>query len=263
MIDTVAQSTKHKTNIRLAARLDVKGNKLIKSVQLEGLRALGDPKDFAFKYYQQGIDEIIYIDLVASLYGRSKIEELVSRTASEVFVPITVGGGVRSLEDVQELLQSGADKVAINSAAVASPSLISEVSGVFGSQCMVSSIEAKRCGNNLWEVLTHCGREKTGFDAVSWAREVVDLGAGEILLTSVDLKKKKKGFDVDLVKAVCAAVNVPVIVSGGMGSADNLDNVLDVDGVGAVAAASVLHYQKSSVKEIKGFMSKQGCNVRA
>ena len=262
MIDTSKKGIYETPNIRLAARLDIKGENLIKGIQLEGLRKLGDPKDFAVKYYDQGIDEIIYIDLVASLYGRSKIENLVARTASEVFVPITVGGGIRSLEDVTELLHFGADKVAINSAAVADPKLISEISEAFGSQCVVSSIEAKKCGESQWEVLTHCGREKTGLDAVSWARKVVDLGAGEILLTSVDFDGTEKGFDIELVSTICAAVNVPVIASGGMGTNKNLSSILEVGGLGAIAVASILHYEKSSVTEIKNVMSDLGCNVR-
>ena len=262
MIETTDRTAHEKSCIRLAARLDIKGENLIKGIQLEGLRKLGDPKDFAVDYYHQGIDEIIYIDLVASLYGRSKIEGLVKRTAAEVFVPITVGGGIRSLEDVTELLHSGADKVAINSAAVANPKLISEVSEAFGSQCVVSSIEAKQFGEGKWEVLTHCGREKTGLDAVSWAREVVDLGVGEILLTSVDFDGTEKGFDIELVEAICSAVNVPVIASGGMGSNKDLNCILGVGGLGAIAVASMLHYKKSSVSKIKNVMSDQGCNVR-
>ncbi len=168
---------------RLIARLDVKGEHLVKGVQLEGLRKVGKPADFARKYYEQGIDEILYIDIVASLYQRNHLLDLVKSTAAEVFVPISVGGGVRSIEDVNDLLRSGADKICINTAAVENPQLISDVANRFGSQCMVLSIEAKQINTGQWEVYTNCGRERTGHDVLTWAKEGVERGAGEILLT--------------------------------------------------------------------------------
>ena len=171
---------------RLIARLDVKGENLIKGVHLEGLRVIGPPEQYAKAYYEQGADEIIYMDIVASLYGRSNLVHIVRRTAHNVFVPITVGGGVRSVADAESLLRAGADKVAINSAVVRNPALISDVARRFGSQCMVLSIEAKRQNEGGWEVYTDCGRERTGLDAVAWAVRGVSLGAGEILVTSID-----------------------------------------------------------------------------
>ena len=185
-------------NIRLIARLDIKGPNLIKGINLEGLRVIGSPNDFAIKYYKQGIDELIFMDCVATLYGRNHLAELIVKASKETFVPITVGGGIRSTDDVFEILRSGADKVAINTAAILNPNLILEVARCFGSQCMVLSIEAKKIGTNKWEAYTDNGREKTGLDVVSWAKQAVKLGVGEILLTSVDnekvliLKKKKK-----------------------------------------------------------------------
>ena len=180
--------------VRLIARLDIKGPNLIKGVHLEGLRVLGDPQEYASKYYAQGADELIYIDIVASLYGRSKLPEIVSRTVENIFIPLTVGGGIRNIDDVKELLRAGADKVAINTAAVQRPELISEISRRFGSQCMVLSIEAKKQSDGLWEVYTDSGREKTGIDVVDWAEEGVSKGAGEILLTSIDAEGLGEGF---------------------------------------------------------------------
>jgi cyclase len=182
--------------IRLIARLDIKGPNLIKGVHLEGLRVIGSPNEYALKYYQQGADELIYMDCVASLYGRNSLEEIIQNAAKDVFVPMTVGGGIRSVEDATNLLRCGADKVAVNTAAVANPQLISGISQRFGSQCMVLSIEAKQVGPDKWEVFTDNGRERTGLDVIDWVKKGVDLGAGEILLTSVDREGTRKGFDI-------------------------------------------------------------------
>ena len=201
--------------VRLIARLDVKGENLIKGVHLEGLRVIGDPPEYAKRYYEQGADELIYLDIVASLYGRSNLVDIVRRTAHDVFVPMTVGGGIRAIEDVDTLLRAGADKVAINTAAVRRPDLISEVSKRYGAQCMVLSIEAKRQSPGKWEVYTDCGRERSGVDAIEWAQRGVELGAGEILLTSIDQEGTRKGFDTHLVGAITEVVGVPVICSGG------------------------------------------------
>ena len=237
-------------NTRLIARLDIKGANLIKGVHLEGLRVIGDPQEFARRYYEQGADELLYMDIVASLYGRSNLTEIVRRTAHDVFVPMTVGGGVRSIEDVTALLRAGADKVAINTAAVRRPELISEVSRRFGSQCMVLSIEAKRQGLGHWEVYTDCGRERSGVDAIEWARKGVELGAGEILITSIDMEGTRRGFDCELTKSISAIVNVPVIASGGYGQNEHIRKIVDA-GADAVAFADALHYQRTTMQELR------------
>ena len=252
---------KHK-KVRLIARLDIKGPNLIKGIHLEGLRVIGDPQEHAKKYYEQGADELIYIDIVASLYGRSKLPEIVSRTAENVFVPLTVGGGIRNIEDVRELLRAGADKVAINTAAVQRPSLINEVSRRFGSQCMVLSIEAKKQSDTMWEVYTDSGREKTGIDVVDWAKEGVEQGAGEILLTSIDYEGTRKGFDIDLIKKIIDAVNIPVIASGGMGSEEHIRFAIEEGGADAIAMADILHYERSTINLIREEANKADIGVR-
>ena len=250
-------------NVRLIARLDIKGPNLIKGVHLEGLRVIGDPQEFARRYYEQGADELIYIDIVASLYGRSKLTEIVRRAAHDVFVPMTVGGGVRNVDDVRDLLRAGADKVAINTAAVRRPELVTEVSRRFGSQCMVLSIEAKQQAPGRWEVFTDCGRERSGVDVVEWARRGVALGAGEILVTSIDREGTRKGFDVELIRAVAQAVPIPVIASGGMGSVDHLVDIVNQGHADAVAMADVLHYDRIGLREIRQSAAQAGIRVRS
>ena len=238
---------------RLIPRLDIKGPNLIKGVHLEGLRVLGDPQQFARDYYEQGADELIYIDIVASLYGRSKL--------TDVFVPMTVGGGVRSVDDVRDLLRAGADKVAINTAAVRRPELITEVSRRFGSQCMVLSIEAKQQNDGRWEVFTDCGRERSGLDAVQWAMRGVELGAGEILVTSIDREGTRQGFDLKLTRAITQAVTVPVIASGGYGHASHLGEVVAA-GADGVAIADALHYKRTTLSELRSVAAEVGIPVR-
>ncbi len=237
--------------IRLIARLDVKGANLIKGIHLEGLRVIGDPREYARKYYEQGADEIIYMDCVASLYGRNNLTEIVRHAAEDIFIPMTVGGGVRSVGDVEMLLRVGADKVAVNTAAVARPELISEIATRFGSQCMVLSIEAKNKEKGRWEAYTDNGREKTGIDVIEWAKRAADLGAGEILLTSIDREGTRKGYQVDLVKAVSTAVTIPVIASGGMGGVDHLQQVTEEGKADAVAMADIIHYNRMTIGEIR------------
>lgn len=249
------------SRIRLIARMDIKGANLIKGVHLEGLRVIGSPGEHALRYYQQGVDEIVYIDCVASLYGRNSLCNIVEMTARDVFIPITVGGGIRSVEDARQILRSGADKVAVNTAAVADPQLISDIARRFGRQCMVLSIEAKRIGEG-WQVYTDNGREKTGLDVVAWARKGVELGAGEILLTSVDQEGTRKGFDVKLVRAVADAVSVPVIASGGMGKVDDAVAVVADGGADAVAIADLLHYKRSTAGDVRHAMLQAGLGVR-
>jgi cyclase len=249
------------TNVRLIARLDIKGPNLIKGIHLEGLRVIGDPQQFARRYYEQGADELIYIDIVASLYGRNNLADIVRHAAHDVFVPMTVGGGIRSTDDVGDLLRAGADKVAINTAAVKRPELITEVSRRFGSQCMVLSIEAKSYGNGRWEVYTDCGRERSGVDAVEWARRGVELGAGEILLTSIDQEGTRKGFDTALTRAIASAVSVPVIASGGYGEARHLTEIAAA-GADAIAFADALHYNRTTIPQLRDAARIQDIPVR-
>ncbi len=249
-------------SIRLIARLDIKGPNLIKGIHLEGLRVIGPPGEYARRYYEEGADELIYMDVVASLYGRNQLTEVVRDTARDVFVPMTVGGGIRSLEDVRGLLRAGADKVAVNTAAIARPELITEISSVFGAQCMVLSIEAKRTGPSSWEAYTDNGRERSGRDAVIWAVEAVERGAGEILLTSVDMEGTRKGFDVELVRAVTSRVQVPVIASGGMGLPQHVVQVVREGGADAVAMADALHYRRHSLADVRAAALAAGLRTR-
>jgi imidazole glycerol-phosphate synthase subunit HisF len=251
------------SGFRLIGRLDIKGQNLIKGIQLEGLRVVGDPQVYATRYYKAGIDELVYMDAVASLYGRNSLTEIIKHTVRHIFIPITVGGGVRSLSDVENLLRSGADKVAINTAAISAPLLISEVSRHFGSQCMVLSIEAKQTSPGKWEAYTDNGRERTGRDVVDWAKQAVDLGAGEILLTSVDREGGRKGYDVTLVRAVSDAVTVPVIASGGMGALAHIPAVITEGHADAVAMADVLHYDRLPIADIRAAVRTAGKEVRA
>lgn len=250
-------------NIRLIARLDIKGPNLIKAIQLEGVRVVGDPRTFAQRYYDQGVDEVLYMDAVASLYGRDTMLDIVRRTADEVFVPITVGGGLRSIEDVRAMLRVGADKIAINTAATQRPDLITEIANTFGAQCMVLQIDAKRDGKGGWESYRDGGREHTGLDAIEWARRGEALGAGEILLTSVDREGTCRGFDIELTKAVTDAVSIPVIASGGMGGFAHLRDAAIQGGADAVAIAHVLHYGKATLPTLRQEALAAGLPVRA
>jgi cyclase len=238
-------------NLRIIPRLDIKGPNLIKGIHLEGLRIMGDPQEFALRYYEEGADELLYIDIVASLYARNNLSDIIRRAADRVFIPITVGGGIRSVDDAKHILRSGADKVAINTAAIARPELISEVSRKFGSQAMVLSIEAKQIAPGKWEAYTENGRERTGLDVIEWVKRGVELGAGEILLTSVDREGTRRGYDIDLIRQVSNAVPVPVIASGGMGSIEQMVEAATTGLADAVAMADVLHYKRLSLWEIR------------
>ena len=250
------------TNVRLIAKLDIKGSKLIKGIRYEGVRVIGDPQAFAQKYYQDGIDELIYIDTVASLYNRISLFDLVEKTVKDVFIPLTVGGGIRTVEDVDRLLRSGADKIAINTEAVKNPDLISKVARKFGSQCMVLSIQACKQEAGFWEAYTDCGREHSGLNAVDWAIKGEELGAGEILLTSVDRDGTCKGYDIDLVKNITKSVNIPVIATGGMGHPQNLVDVIKKGDADAVAMGHILHYAKLDIIEIKQYCKENGISTR-
>ena len=248
--------------VRLIARLDIKGPNLIKGIHLEGLRIIGSPNEHALRYYKQGADEMIYMDCVASLYGRNSLGEIVEKAAKDVFVPMTVGGGIRSVDDANHLLRCGADKVAINTAAVLNPNLISDVANRFGNQCMVLSVEAKMTGPNSWEAYTDNGREKTGIDVINWVKQGVSLGTGEVLLTSIDKEGTRKGFDIDLVRAVTREVSVPVIASGGMGKLEDLSDVVQFGNADAVAMADTLHYKRATIGDIRSAAEAAGIELR-
>ncbi|MDI9817741.1 MULTISPECIES: glycosyl amidation-associated protein WbuZ [unclassified Legionella] len=250
------------SNIRLIARLDIKGPNLIKGVHLEGLRVVGNPNEFAMHYYATGADELIYMDTVASLYGRNNLSDIVKKTAENVFIPITVGGGIRSIDDAKQLLRCGADKVAVNTAATKNPSLITEISRRFGSQCMVLSIEAKRLSSGRWEVMTDNGREHTGMDVIDWARNGEEFGAGEILLTSIDQEGTRKGFDLELIRQVSDAVSIPIIASGGMGKAEDLLPAVLTGHADAIAMADLLHYKRSTFAEVRQIALDNNIHVR-
>lgn len=247
--------------LRIIPRLDIKGPNLIKGIRLEGLRVVGDPHEFALRYYAQGADELVFMDIVASLYQRNSLSDIIRRAANQIYIPITVGGGIRSLDDVQNMLRSGADKVTINTAAIARPALISEVARRFGSQCMVLSVEAKRTGPGRWEAYTDNGREHTGLDVVDWIAQAVGLGAGEILLTAVDQEGTRKGLDIELLRAVNARVNVPVITSGGFCEPADLQRA-SAAGASGVAIADALHWRRMTVPEIKQHARALGVEVR-
>lgn len=250
------------SNVRIIPRLDIKGPNLIKGIRLEGLRVIGDPQEYAIRYYEAGADELVYMDIVASLYNRNNLSDIISRAADRVFIPITVGGGIRSVDDARNILRSGADKVAINTAAIARPELISEIANRFGSQATVLSIEAKRVQDGRWEAYTDNGRERTGLDVVEWASRAVELGAGEILLTSVDREGTRKGFELDLISSVSRVVPIPVIASGGMGLIQDFAAAASA-GADAVAMADVLHYGRLSLPDIRDAAKQSGLAVRS
>ncbi len=229
-------------NIRIIPRLDIKGPNLVKGIHLEGLRVLGKPHRFARYYYECGADELIYMDVVASLYGRNNLLEIVERTSRDIFIPLTVGGGVRSMEDIRSLLAAGADKVAINTMAIRNPDLVRQASRRFGSSTIVVSIEAIRHDDGAYEAYTDNGRESTGVDVIDWARRVCNLGAGEILLTSINQEGTGEGYDIDLVYRVSQSVPIPVIACGGAGCIDHIADAIDQGKADALAMASILHY---------------------
>lgn len=228
--------------VRVIARLDIKGPNLVKGIHLEGLRVLGRPEQFARLYYQEGIDELIYMDVVASLYQRNSLLEIVSRTAQEIFIPLTVGGGLRTLNDIRKALCAGADKVSLNTAAIQRPTLIREAAKEFGSSTIVISIEAIRKPNGAYEAYTNNGRERTGVDALEWAERAAELGAGELLVTSIDREGTGKGFDVSLTRRIAESVTIPVIACGGAGTVEHIHDVITEGRADAVCLASILHY---------------------
>jgi len=226
---------------RIIPRLDIKGPNLVKGIHLEGLRVLGKPEDFARRYYEEGADELLFMDVVASLYERNSLLDIVRRTADEIFIPLAVGGGLRTLDDIRTVLRAGADKVTLNTAAIRRPELIREAAQRFGSSTIVVSIEAILKADGKYEAYTDNGREKTGLDAIEWAVRAAELGAGELVVTSIDREGTGRGFDLDLIGRTASAVSIPVIASGGAGKAGDVGDAL-VAGAAAVAIASVLHY---------------------
>jgi cyclase len=228
--------------IRIIPRLDIKGPNLVKGIHLEGIRVLGKPERFARFYYENGADELIFMDAVASLYGRNSLLDIIKKTAKEIFIPLTVGGGVRSIDDIRQTLRAGADKVSLNTAAIRRPNFIKEASEQFGSSTIVLSIEAKKMPNDTYEAYTDNGREKTGIDVFEWAKKTVELGAGEIMITSIDREGTGKGFDIDLTRKVAELVPIPVIACGGAGNGDHVYEAIAEGKVDAVSAASLFHY---------------------
>jgi len=246
---------------RIIPCLDVDNGRVVKGVQFVDIRDAGDPVEVARRYNEEGADEITFLDITASSDDRETIVHVVEQVASEVFIPLTVGGGIRKLEDVRTMLMAGADKVAINTAAVFNPEFVKEAAERYGSQCIVVAIDAKRVGDH-WEIFTHGGRKPIGIDAVEWAKKMADYGAGEILLTSMDRDGTKIGFDNELTRAIAEAVPIPVIASGGVGNLQHLVDGVKQGGADAVLAASIFHFAEYTVGEAKRFMAEQGVEVR-
>lgn len=247
---------------RIIPCLDVKAGRVVKGTNFVGLRDAGDPVELAATYDLEGADELVFLDITASVEERKAMLDVINKTAGEVFMPLTVGGGISTVDDIRNALRAGADKTSVNSAAVKNPQLIAEGAKLFGSQCIVLAIDARRCGENKWEVYVHGGRTPTGIDAVEWAKQGVALGAGEILLTSMDADGTKNGYDIPLTKAVSEAVNVPVIASGGAGKLEDFYEVLTEGGADAVLAASVFHYKTFTIQEVKEYLRDRGIEVR-
>jgi cyclase len=247
---------------RIIPCLDVTAGRVVKGINFVELRDAGDPVEIARRYDEQGADELTFLDITASSDERDLILHIIEAVASEVFIPLTVGGGVRAVDDVRRLLNAGADKVSINTSAVTNPQLVFDAAHKYGSQCIVVAIDAKNAGDNRWEVFTHGGRKRTGLDAVEWAQKMERLGAGEILLTSMDRDGTRVGFDLALTRAVSDAVTIPVIASGGVGGLQDLADGVKVGKADAVLAASIFHYGQHTVQEAKRFMAAQSIPMR-
>lgn len=249
-------------NIRIIPKLEVKGENLIKGMHLEGLRIVGKPEQRAVDYYHEGADELIYIDLVASLYQRDNFLHIVERTAEQVFIPMTVGGGIRSVDDAKAFLKAGADKVSINTAIINNPSLISGIANTFGAQCMVASLEVQKKIDGKYECYTDCGRTPTDKDPFQWAKTVVELGAGEILLTSINQDGTFGGYDLELVSQIASSVNVPVVASGGAGKVEDFKEVIEKGKADAVCAAAFFHFKHGTIADVKNYLKKEKIPVR-
>ncbi|MBO5245407.1 MAG: imidazole glycerol phosphate synthase subunit HisF [Selenomonadales bacterium] len=247
---------------RIIPCLDVKEGRVVKGTNFVGLRDAGDPVELAAKYDLEGADELVFLDITASVEERATMRDVVDKTASEVFMPLTVGGGIRTVEDVRKMLHAGADKVSFNTAAVKNPSILRECATLFGRQCTVLAVDAKQVGENKWEVYINGGRTPTGMDVLEWVREATELGAGEILLTSMDADGTKDGYDIALTRAVSEAVSVPVIASGGAGKMEHFYEVLTEGKADAVLAASVFHYGQFRIRDVKEYLRERGVEVR-
>lgn len=251
---------------RIIPCLDVKEGRVVKGTSFEELRDAGDPVELASFYYKEGADELVFLDITATPEGRDAMVDIVERISEKVFMPLTVGGGLRNINDMRRMLTAGADKVSINTAAVLKPTLITEGANKFGSQCIVVAIDAKRIENSNqsdWEVYIYSGQKSTGIDAIGWARKVVELGAGEILLTSMDADGHRAGYDIELTRAISEAVSVPVIASGGAGTLEDLYQALVEGKADAVLAASIFHYGTYSIAETKEYLAKRGIPIRS
>lgn len=249
-------------SVRIIPCLDVHAGRVVKGVRFEELRDAGDPVAVAAAYEKQGADELVFLDITASSDGRKTMIDVVERTADEVFMPLTVGGGLRSVEDIRTMLHAGADKVSLNTSAVKDPELVRSASKAFGNQCIVVAIDAKRVAPSKWEVFTHGGRNSTGIDVIQWARQMREYGAGELLLTSMDADGTQAGYDIPLTRAVCDAVDIPVIASGGAGNLDHLTDVLRDGHASAVLAASIFHFGTYTVRQAKEHLKSAGLPVR-
>lgn len=249
-------------NIRIIPLLNIKGPHVVKPLYTEALRIVGDPKEFAERYYKEGADELIYLDIVASLYQRSLNFDLLHNVTENIFIPVTVGGGIRSLQDINNALRAGADKVAINTFAIRHPEFLSEAAKEFGAQCIVLFIEAKRRPDGKYEVYTDGGRERSGVNAVEWAKKAIDLGVGEILVTSIDRDGTRKGYDLELIEKITEFASIPVIVHGGAGSPESMKQAVLDGHADALAASSVFHYKDFSIGEAKAYLKREAINVR-
>ena len=247
---------------RIIPCLDVREGKVVKGINFVGIKEVGDPVECAAEYDAQGADEIVFLDITASHEGRGTMLDVVRRTAKKVFVPLTVGGGIRTIDDFRDTLRAGADKVSVNSAAVKNPQLIREAADIFGCQCVVVAIDAKKCPDGHYTVVINGGRIDMGIDAVEWAKKAEELGAGEILLTSMDTDGVKGGFDLDMLNAVCNAVKIPVIASGGCGTLQHFTDVFEKTGAAAALAASLFHYKELTVGQVKAELKKHDIPVR-
>lgn len=247
---------------RIIPCLDVRDGKVVKGINFVGIKEVGDPVECAAEYDAQGADEIVFLDITASHEGRGTMLDVVRRTAQKVFVPLTVGGGIRTIDDFRDTLRAGADKVSVNSAAVKNPQLIREAADIFGCQCVVVAIDAKKCPDGHYTVVINGGRIDMGIDAIEWAKKAEELGAGEILLTSMDTDGVKGGFDLDMLNAVCSAVKIPVIASGGCGALEHFTDVFEKTGAAAALAASLFHYKELTVGQVKEELKKHSIPVR-
>jgi cyclase len=249
--------------MRIIARLDIKNKNLIKGINLEGLKIVGEPNKFAIEYYENGIDELIFMDSVASLYGRNNLYDIINEASNNIFIPLTVGGGIRNIDDALKAFNSGADKITVNTAAVEDNNLINNLSKKFGSQSLVLSIEAKKIDKNKWEVFTNNGRQETGLNVIDWCKNAEDRGIGEILLTSVDMEGTKRGFDFELLNEVSANVKVPIIASGGFGKPEHMIKAFKDCSVDAVAIADAFHYKRYLVQDLKKIAKNENLKVRS